>query len=76
MGEDEQVDVAPQMELLTSGAESVYSPQELHQRLIDSAGSGTPLHVERTAGLGHAMPEDLTPILERALDWIASAQPV
>ncbi|GAH63741.1 unnamed protein product, partial [marine sediment metagenome] len=46
MGEDEQVNVAPQMELLTSGAESVYSPQELHQRLIDSAGSGTPLRVK------------------------------
>ena len=37
---------------------------------------GTPLHVERIAGFGHAMPEDLRPILERALDWIASAQPV
>ena len=46
MGEDGQGDVAPQMELLTSGAESVYSPQELHQRLIDSAGSGTPLRVK------------------------------
>ena len=55
MGEDEQVDVAPQMELLTSGAESVYSPQELHQRLIDSAGSGTPLRVK--VGLDPTAPD-------------------
>ena len=46
MGDGKQVDVAPQVELLTSGAESVYSPQELQQRLIDSAGSGTPLRVK------------------------------
>jgi len=55
MGEDEQGDVAPQMELLTSGAESVYSPQELHQRLIDSAGSGTPLRVK--VGLDPTAPD-------------------
>jgi pimeloyl-ACP methyl ester carboxylesterase len=31
---------------------------------------GTPVHVERISGIGHAMPQELAPILEHALDWI------
>jgi len=33
---------------------------------------GTPVHVERIAGFGHAMPEDPAPVLDRALAWFAS----
>ena len=46
MGRDKHAEAAPQVELLARGAESVYSPQELQQRLADSAESGTPLRVK------------------------------
>ena len=33
---------------------------------------GTPVQVERISGLGHAVPEDPAPVLDRALTWFAS----
>lgn len=35
---------------------------------------GTPARVERIAGFGHAMPDDLHSVVQRGLDWIASAR--
>lgn len=35
---------------------------------------GVPLSVERVAGFGHAMPEDLASVVQRSIDWIGSVR--
>jgi alpha-beta hydrolase superfamily lysophospholipase len=45
---------------------------ELLAQVMDQRG--TPLRVERIAGFGHAMPEDLPAVVQRGLDWISSVR--